>query len=196
MIGSSSRLPYLLAGAALLLSIGLAWAGRDSFTSVTPGEDAPAFEAHDLEGRPVELDDYRGRVVLLNVWATWCPPCREEMPSMQRLYDEYEDEDFEIVAVSVDAERGTSDTFGRAGGNVAAFVDSLDLTFQILHDPAAKIQRQYQMTGLPESFLIGRDGTIYRRVTGATEWDTPDHRELIDRLLEMDPPGSSPAADG
>lgn len=184
MSARSSRLPYVFAGVALLLVIGLAWANRDRFTPVTPGAPAPEFEARTLEGDTMGLQDFRGKVVLLNIWATWCPPCVEEMPSMQRLYEEYEDADFEVVAVSVDAQQGETDEFGNPGGDVAEFVESMGLTFRILHDPSGRIQQTYQTTGVPESFVIGRDGVIYKRVTGATEWDADQHRELIDRLLE------------
>lgn len=193
MSSKPSRLPYLLAGMAVLAVVALAWASRGRFTPVGPGAPAPAFEAHDLERRPAGLEDYEGKVVLLNVWATWCPPCVEEMPSMQRLYESYEGRDFEVVAVSIDARPGETDEFGRPGGDIGAFADSLGLTYDILHDPSGRIQQIYQMTGVPESFVIGRDGIIYKRVTGATEWDAPQHRDLVDRLLAESTP--SPEAD-
>lgn len=181
---SGSRLPYVLAGVVLVVAVGLAWIERDA-SSVTPGSPAPDFEAHDLNGDPVSLDDYGGRVVLLNIWATWCFPCRTEMPSMQRLHEEYEGTDFHIVAVSIDEAGGE----GRAGGGVRrkirAFADSLGLSFQILHDPSGRIQEAYRTVGVPESFVIGRDGTIYHKVPGATRWDTPENRALVDRLLAV-----------
>lgn len=102
---------------------------------------------------------------------------------MQRLYEEFEDEPFEIVAVSVDAPVGERDGEGNPGGNVERFADDLGLTFPILHDPDQGIQRTYRTPWLPESFVIGRDGLIYRRVSGATEWDAPRYKELIERLL-------------
>lgn len=196
MNSKPSRVPYLLAGIAVLAVVALAWASRGRFTPVGPGAPAPSFEAHDLEKRPMGLEDFRGRVVLLNVWATWCPPCLEEMPSMQRLYESYEGRDFDVVAVSVDAREGQTDDFGRPGGDIGAFADSLGLTFSILHDPSGRIQEIYQMTGVPESFVIGRDGMIYKRVTGATEWDAPEHRQLIDRLLEAEAGAASDTGEG
>lgn len=191
MSSRTSRLPYLFAGIAVVAVVAVAWANRGRLTPVGPGTAAPAFEAHDLQRNPASLEDFRGDVVLLNVWATWCPPCREEMPSMQRLYESYEGRDFEVVAVSIDAREGKTDDFGRPGGDIQAFADSLGLTFPILHDPSGEIQDIYKMTGVPESFVIGRDGMIYKRVTGATEWDAPDHRELIDRLLASEGPNGS-----
>jgi cytochrome c biogenesis protein CcmG, thiol:disulfide interchange protein DsbE len=179
-----SNLPYLVAVLVALGVIGFAWFGRDRFQPVGPGSMAPNFEAVWLDGEPASLRDFQGKVVLLNVWATWCPPCVWEMPSMQRLYDEFEGQDFEVVAVSIDAPAGQRDPLGRPGGNIEAFADSLSLTFPILHDPPGLIQRIYQTTGVPESFLIGRDGRIYRKVSGATEWDRPQYMEFIQRLLD------------
>ena len=179
-----SNLPYLVAMLVALGVISFAWFGRDRFQPVGPGSMAPNFEAVWLDGEPASLRDFQGKVVLLNVWATWCPPCVWEMPSMQRLYDEFEGQDFEVVAVSIDAPAGQRDPLGRPGGNIQAFADSLSLTFPILHDPPGLIQRIYQTTGVPESFLIGRDGRIYRKVSGATEWDRPQYMEFIQRLLD------------
>ncbi len=181
---SPSNLPYFVAIALALAVIGFAWLNRDRFQPVGPGVAAPAFEAMTLAGDPAGLDDWRGQVVLLNIWATWCPPCRYEMPSMQRLYETFQDEDFAIVAVSVDAPVGQRDPMGNPGGNVAAFADSLNLTFPILHDPSGRIQRTYQTRALPESFVIGRDGVIYRKVAGATEWDREQYMTFIRRLLD------------
>lgn len=112
------------------------------------------------------------------------------MPSMQRLYEEFEGRPFEVVAVSVDARQGRTDGAGRPGGDVAEFAESMDLTFTILHDPSGRIQQTYGTTGVPESFLIGSDRIIYKRVTGATEWDAPQHRQLVERLLEEAPRAS------
>lgn len=181
------RLPYLLAAVALASLLLVAWLQRGSFLPVNVGSEAPSFTAYDLEGNEVTLSDYRGTVRLVNVWATWCPPCKREMPSMQRLHDELEAEGFRILAVSVDAPRGEEDEFGRPGGDIQAFADSLGLTFTILHDPSGEIQDIYSTTGVPESFVIGRDGVIYKKVIGATEWDSPEYKELIRRLLESGP---------
>jgi cytochrome c biogenesis protein CcmG, thiol:disulfide interchange protein DsbE len=178
----SSRLPYALALVALALLVGAAWLGRARFDPVIAGRAAPAFHVSALDGAPVTLDDYRGKVVLLNVWATWCAPCREEMPSMQRLYREMAGKGFEILAVSVDEPVGG----GVPKQALDAFAAELGLTFPIFHSPPNSpddIQKVYQTTGVPESFLIGKDGVIYRRLSGATSWDSPQYREQILRLL-------------
>lgn len=102
---------------------------------------------------------------------------------MQRLYEEMEGRDFEILAVSIDAPLGSRDAFGREGGDLEAFGREYGLTFPILHDPQGRSEDLFRTTGVPESFIIGRDGVIYRRLAGATVWDAPQYRELILRLL-------------
>lgn len=172
----------VVAGLGLLLAAG--WMTRESFLPVEVGTSAPALVATDLAGRPVALADLRGDVVLLNVWATWCPPCIEEMPSMERLHRKVADEDFHIVAVSVDAPPGAARPGKPPGGNVAAFADSLGLTFDIWLDPEGEVERDYRTIGVPESFLIDRSGTIIKKVIGATDWDSEANVQLVRRLLE------------
>ena len=178
-----SRLPYAFALLGVALVVLVAWVNRDRLQPVMPGTPGPEFAVADLDGDIVRLSDHRGHVVMVSIWATWCGPCRYEMPSMERLYNEFADEGLEILAVSIDAEAGTFDLFGRPGGDIQAFADSLGLTFPLLHDPSGGIQQVYQTTGVPETFLVGRDGIIYKKVAGGTEWDAPDHQELIRRLL-------------
>lgn len=145
---------------------------------VALGKPAPSFTAHTLDATPVRktLEDYRGQVVLLNVWATWCGPCRVEMPSMQRLHDEFGPKGLKIVAVTIDdagSEEGIRD-----------FAREYALSFEILHDPTGGIQRAYQTAGVPETFVIGRDGTIRKKVLGAANWSSDANRALIRSLLE------------
>ncbi len=182
MTKKPSNLPYVIASSVALAVIVAAWVARDRIPTVTAGDEAPNFEALTLDGRPASLADFEGNVVLLNVWATWCVPCEEEMPSMERLYEQLHDEGFEVVAVSVDARMGQTDVAGRPGGNIGAFAREYGLTFPILHDPQGQIQRTYQTTGVPESFVIGRDGIIYRKQVGAVEWDHPENVAFIRRL--------------
>lgn len=103
---------------------------------------------------------------------------------MQRLHQRLAPEGLRIVAVSVDAPAGALDAGGNPGGDVAAFAREMGLTFDIWHDPAGEIQRVYRTTGVPESFVIDRDGTIIKKVLGATEWDSEANVDLIRRLLE------------
>ncbi|GMR12350.1 MAG: TlpA disulfide reductase family protein [Gemmatimonadota bacterium] len=182
----ASRRPYVVAALGVGLVVLLAWVNRGRLQPVMPGRAAPDFAVPDLKGDIHRLSDFAGeKVVLLNVWATWCLPCREEMPSMERLYAELDREDFVILAVSIDANFGGFDIFGRPGGDIQAFADSLGLTFMMLHNVTGDIQRTFQTTGVPETFLIGKDGLIYKKVTGGTMWDSPENRELILRLLEQ-----------
>ncbi len=126
-------------------------------------------------GQPAKIEDYRGKVVLLNIWATWCAPCKVEMPSMEHLHRKLAGIDFRLVAVSVDEEDSTV---------VDKFVKDLGLTFEILHDRDGSIRRIYQTTGVPESFVIDRDGVIVKKVIGAADWDAPVNENLIRRLLD------------
>ena len=177
---------WLAVAATVLVLAGLVavgWLVRDRFTPVEVGSRAPNFVARDLDGNRVSLEDLRGQVVFLNIWATWCPPCVEEMPSMQRLYEQLGPEGLRIVGVSIDAAPGSADAAGRPGGNIRAFAEEYGLTFDIWHDPSGEIQRIYQTTGVPESFVIDRNGIIVRKVIGSTEWDSTATVELFRRLL-------------
>jgi peroxiredoxin len=177
---------WLVGAVVLLLAalVGTGWLVRDRFLPVEVGARAPDFVARDLQGGRVSLGDLRGEVVMLNIWATWCPPCREEMPSMQRLYERLGPEGLRMVAVSIDAAPGSTDASGREGGDLAAFAKEYGLTFDIWHDPSGEIQRTYRTTGVPESYVIDRDGTIVKKVIGATEWDSEANVALLQRLLE------------
>lgn len=184
MIKRFFRFPYLVGLGIVAVVVLLAWINRNNINRVAAGYSAPEFVAYTLDGDPVRLSDYSDKVVLLNIWATWCPPCREEMPSMQRLYEAMEgEEDFEILAVSVDVNPGQRDEFGRLSGEIDVFADSLGLTFPVLWDRERKMERLYQTTGVPETFVIGRDGIIYKQVSGGTLWDSEDHQALLRRLL-------------
>jgi peroxiredoxin len=141
------------------------------------GTKAPPFSAQTLAPRPATrtLDDYRGQVVLLNIWATWCEPCRVEMPSIEQLYRDYAPKGLRVVAVSID-DPGTD-------AAIRKFATDYKLTFEILHDSSKAIENTYQATGVPETAVISRDGTIRKRIIGATDWSSEANRRLIDDLL-------------
>jgi cytochrome c biogenesis protein CcmG/thiol:disulfide interchange protein DsbE len=151
---------------------------------VEAGSDAPQFRAATtIAGAPVahkSLADYKGQVVLLNLWATWCGPCRSEMPSLEKLQQELGPKGLKIVAVSVDAP-GMEDA-------IHDFVKEFGLTFEVLYAPDGKIQYDYQATGFPETFIIGRDGVIRKRVIAATDWNAEPQKALLRQLLAE--PGS------
>lgn len=179
------RSPYFLAWLGLAALVVVAWTQRDRLGPVMPGRTAPDFTFPDLRGNEISLSDHSGQVVIVNIWATWCFPCRAEMPSMQRMYDRYRDHGLEILGISVDAGIGVDDGFGHIGGDVGMFVDSIGVTFPILLDPEGDIQQRYGTFGVPESFVIDRDGMVRRHVAGATVWETQQHVELIEELLAM-----------
>jgi len=140
------------------------------------GVPAPDFTLPGLDGQTVSLADYRGKVVLLNIWATWCPPCVEEMPSMEKLYQELKAEGFEILAVSMDV----------AGAQaVLPFMKKYKLNFPALTDTEGALKSLYQTTGVPESFVIDKDGIIVEKVIGPRDWASPgairSFRYLIQR---------------
>ena len=185
-MSESNRRQWIIVGAVVLVLaalVGVGWTARARFLPVDVGSGAPEVHASDLRGRPVKLSELRGQVVLLNIWATWCGPCQQEMPSMQRLYQAMRPEGLRIVAVSIDAGEGKVDPDGHEGGDVAGFARDFGLTFDIWRDPSAQIGRDYRTTGVPESFLLDRNGKIVKKVIGATEWDDPATVELIRRML-------------
>ncbi len=178
------RSPYLWAIVAVLAVVTVAWVGRNGYQPILAGAAAPNFVATDQSGKQVSLSDYRGKVVLVNIWATWCPPCREEMPSLEQLYRKFHgNKDFDILAVSVDSRPGQINSTGHEGGDAFAYAKKNGYTFPILWDPSGNIQDLYQTTGVPETFVIGKDGVIYKKVAGGTKWDAPENEALVRRLL-------------
>jgi peroxiredoxin len=164
----------LVLGGAALVKFG------PQIEGVNVGKRAPDFTAVNLAtGDSVRLrTEYADQVTLVNIWATWCIPCRTEMPAMERLYQLYGPKGFRIAAVSID-EGGVED--------VQAFAREFNLTFDILHDATGEIQRSYQTTGVPESFLLDRNGVIVKRVY-VHEWDTPANQRVIAELMGLPAP--------
>lgn len=142
---------------------------------VKVGEEAPNFQLRDLDGNLVSLSQLRGKVVLLNFWATWCGPCRIEMPAMERLYRSYSRKDFEILAVSTDPQ-GAAVT--------RPFQQEMGFTFPILHDAEYRIGLMYGARSLPMTFMVDRQGIVRQKVPGARDWGGPDARELIQALMK------------
>lgn len=135
---------------------------------------AESFALSTLGGPSVSLSDYRGRVVLLNFWATWCAPCVLEMPSIQTLYDTYQEQGLEVVAVNVQEDRDI----------VAAFVEEHGFSFPILLDSNGRTTSTYAVRGLPTSYLIDRTGKLIGLKVGFHLWDEPEVIDTFERLLE------------
>jgi peroxiredoxin len=170
----STRVGPWLVAAAVVVAAGFALWGTAPPPPLTRGSKAPDFALPQLGGeRTLDLASLRGRVVLLNFWATWCKPCEDEMPAMQRLHAALAGDGFELVAVSVDS----------GEDEVRAFRDRLALSFPILLDPQKEISRRYQTFRYPESFLIGRDGVVIERYVGPRAWDEPLYMQRIRELI-------------
>jgi len=139
------------------------------------GEPAPNFQLWDLQGRLVTLSDLRGKVVLLNFWATWCGPCRVEMPAMEELYRTFSRKDFEILAVSTDAQ-GVSVT--------RPFQQEHHLTFPILHDADYRVGLTYGARSLPMTFMVDRQGVVRHQIFGARDWGVSEAQQLVQMLMK------------
>jgi peroxiredoxin len=156
----------ILAGSALYM--GFAGSSRPSYEPVKQvqlGDLAPNFQLEDTRGNKISLSDLRGKVVLVNFWATWCPPCRAEMPSMEALNLDMAGEDFVMLAINVEQD-------GRS--SVPAFLDKSPHTFTVLYDDQGVVQKLYGVYKFPESFVIRKDGIIDDRVIGAIDWAHPE----------------------
>lgn len=140
------------------------------------GHLAPDFLLETLDGREVRLSDYRGHVVFLNFWATWCGPCKIEMPAMEHLYREFRPKGFAVLAVSIDAE----------GSEVTKpYRDALGLTFTIAHDRDGLVGRLYGVRSLPQTYMVSREGVITHQIFGARDWRGHEARTGIRQLLGM-----------
>jgi cytochrome c biogenesis protein CcmG/thiol:disulfide interchange protein DsbE len=177
----------LVGGIVAVVTVGLLYATNVIGGGIAPveaGSIAPPFRAETVDsGVPVRektLADYKGQVVVLNLWATWCGPCRFEMPSLEKLEHDLGPKGLKIVAVSVDNPGMES--------AIRDFRKELGLTFEILYAPDGKIRDDYQATGFPETFIIGRDGVIRKRVIAATDWSAEPQQALLRELLAE--PGS------
>jgi peroxiredoxin len=157
---------------------------KSSFQSFEPagletGRPAPDFRLPGLDGKLVGLSDFRGKVVLVNIWATWCPPCVDEMPSLEKLYQQLKGENFEILAVSIDASGGET---------VAPFMKKHNLTFPALVDTQGTTRNIYKTTGVPESFIINRQGFLVKKIIGPLDWTSPEVLGFSRQLLQNSTP--------
>jgi peroxiredoxin len=135
---------------------------------------APAFTLSDPENSPYSLDEYRGKVILLHFWATFCAPCLEEMPALETLWQRYRERGLVVLAIAAD--RGDSRV-------VSDFAVNTGVSFPVLLDPDGVVRNRYEVVALPMSYLVGRDGRFSGRIMGTRDWNGPAGREVIETLL-------------
>jgi len=164
--------------AVAAVAVGLAAAGGLLALGHRGPRLAPDFAAPDLAGHAVRLSALRGKVVVLNLWTTWCPPCREEMPSLR-------DRDFQLLAVSQDEDGSKT---------VEPFVRQLGITFPVLLDPERQVGERYGVWGYPETFIIDRNGYVVERVIGPRDWATPAQLAALEALIAADGDGANASA--
>jgi peroxiredoxin len=155
----------------------LAWlvvaaAGAGPLKPLPDRPPAPDFELRGIDDEIYRLRDYRGRVVVINFWATWCPPCRKEMPSMQRAWERWREHGIELLAVNV----------GEGEDEVFAFAAEYELEFPVLLDPSGRLVRRWGAVGLPSTFVVDPEGRVVYRATGEREWDSEEIFDLLRAL--------------
>ena len=136
---------------------------------------APEFTLKDLSGKTVPLSAFKGKVVLLNFWATWCPPCRAEMPALNKLYRALKPRGLEIIAVSTD----------RSVNDIKGFLEKHRVDFPILFDADHSASKQYRVFSMPTTFLIDRNGMIVEKFYGEYDWTEPETKGKIEKLLQQ-----------
>jgi cytochrome c biogenesis protein CcmG/thiol:disulfide interchange protein DsbE len=163
----------------LALAFGIVWLQSSKYEPLTVGMAAPDFSLPDIEGKTVRLSDYRGKVVFVNFWATWCKPCKEEMPSMEILWENFKSEDFVMLAISMDRVTTKKD--------IPPFIESMKLTFPILTDSWGQTDKRYTLMGVPETYIIDQNGVLREKVIGPRDWTLKDSVVTVVQLLQKQP---------
>lgn len=178
---SRSEIKGMLVACILFIAAGLVstdvYSGEPADFEVTLPKQrltAPVFSLPLLDNSLMSLEQYRGKVVFVHFWATFCIPCLEEMPALQALWQEYHDDGLVILGIAAD--RGSVDI-------VREFIIKMGITFPVLHDKAGSVRNNYNVVALPTSYVIGRDGKISGRATGSRDWGTLQARKYIESLL-------------
>lgn len=174
--GSRRLVVTLAAVVILVLAFGVVWMQSSKYEPLVVGMNAPDFNLPDLQGKSQRLSDYRGKVVFLNFWATWCKPCKEEMPSMQALWDNLKQEDFVMLAISMDRVTTKKD--------IPPFVESMKLAFPILTDSWGQTDNRYKLMGVPETYIIDQNGVLREKVIGPRDWSRAESITTIVQLLQ------------
>ena len=177
--GSFNPIPLVIIGVVVLAVVLFVGFGKQQdYKPVVPGTKALDFTLPDLKGEMKSLSDYRGKVVFLNFWATWCKPCEDEMPSMEVLYRTYKDRAFVMLAVSIDKDGPEV---------IEAFKKEYPVSFEILHDRRGRTKEAYKTTGVPETFIIDQNGIIAEKIMGPRDWRVHANLATIMDLIENGP---------
>ncbi|HSF29591.1 MAG TPA: TlpA disulfide reductase family protein [Candidatus Tectomicrobia bacterium] len=150
--------------------------------SKVPPKAAPDFTLPTADGQQVSLQQYRGKVVFLNFWATWCIPCREEMPALERLHQTYQAQDLAVISIDL---KETAE-------QVKGFFEKHSLSFPALLDQNGSVFRDYLVAGMPTTYLIGRDGMLLARGVGGRDWTRAEAQQLIKELIKPTPVAAQP----
>jgi peroxiredoxin len=171
----AGRVRRVIAGVAVAVGLMVLPGCTEVPEKVAVGDKVPAFTGRDLDGQKLDLRSLRGEVVLLNVWATWCFPCRREMPALEQLHRDWSGSGLRIVAVSIDA--------ANAGRDIREFVAEHGLTFDIVHDPGQDVTRAFRTIGVPETFLIDAEGRLRRHWLGRIDPHSENVRAPIREVM-------------
>ena len=178
------QMTTVMATLSLLLLGKAAVAAQDLFEAMgmakLPEKTAPDFTLPNSDEKQISLRQYRGKVVFLNFWATWCIPCREEMPALEQLHQTFQPQD--LIVLAIDLKEGAE--------QVKTFFQKHTLSFPALLDHNGSVFRDYSVTGMPTTYLIGRDGRLLARGVGGRDWTRAEGQELIRDLLKKAPMGS------
>lgn len=181
---SASRKPKwpvaFFAIGVLVLSFGIVWLQSSKYEPLTVGKPAPDFSLPNLDDKTVKLSDYRGKVIFLNFWATWCKPCREEMPSMEVMHKSLEKDGLVVLAVSLDRVTTKKD--------IPPFIKSMNLTFPVLVDSWGQTDKRYKLMGVPETYIIDQDGILREKVIGPRDWTRVGSLRVVMDLLKKTGP--------
>lgn len=145
---------------------------EQSLTSLSKPQQAPGFTLLDMDGVKHQLSDYKGQPVIINFWATWCPPCRAEMPSMERAWNKIKDEGIAMLAINVGEDEDT----------IFTFLGDYPANFTILLDQSGAVSEQWPVRGLPTTFIVSPDGQLVYRAIGGREWDD---EQLLDQIRQI-----------
>ena len=168
-------LVILVAAAGLLFLLLVAKEGPRTKKIIQEGDQAPGFSLSALDGKQSGLSDYRGKVVMVHFWATWCPPCVDELPTLERIYRSFAGRDFVLLAVSVD--EGGSEA-------VTSFMQRNRLTMPVLLNPGGSVAKSYGTFKFPETYLLDRSGIVRYKVIGSADWSLPANVKAIRDMID------------